>query len=110
MAPNKVLTEEELAKGKDLLKQKEGKLQLTLVPRKIIVAIAKVREYGNKKYGTANPDNWKENCKTDYQDAAYRHFIAYLDDNDSVDEESCMPHLHHLACNIAFLIEGGFKQ
>ena len=95
---------------KDLLKQTEGKLNLTLVPRKIILAIAKVREYGNKKYGTANPDNWKANSKELYNAAAFRHFIAYLDDNESVDNESGLPHLHHLACNIAFLIEGGFKQ
>jgi len=94
---------------KDRLKETDGKLNLTLVPRKIILAIAKVREYGNKKYGTANPDNWKANPRQQYNEAAFRHFIDYLDDNDSIDLESGLPHLHHLACNIAFLIEGGFK-
>lgn len=91
-----------------LLKETAGKLRLTLVPRKIIRAIAEVREFGNRKYLTS--DSWKLNTKEQYQDAAYRHFLAYLDDNDSVDEESGLPHLHHLACNIAFLIEGGFKN
>jgi hypothetical protein len=32
-------------------------------------------------------------------------FLAYLDDPAGVDEESGLPHLWHLACNIAFLCE-----
>ena len=99
---------EEIDETSKLFKQKTGKPRLTLVPRKIITAIARVREYGNKKYLT--PDSWKLNTREDYQDAAFRHFIAYLDDPDSLDEESGLPHLHHLATNIAFLIEGGFKD
>lgn len=91
-----------------LLKDTNGKPRLTLVPRKIITAIARVREYGNKKYLTTN--SWKLNTREQYNDAAFRHFIAYLDDPDSLDEESGLPHLHHLATNIAFLIEGGFKD
>ena len=91
-----------------LLKDTKGKPRLTLVPRKIIYAIAAVREFGNRKYLTS--DSWKLNKKEAYQDAAFRHFIAYLDDPDSLDEESGLPHLHHLATNIAFLIEGGFKD
>lgn len=97
-------------KQEGLLKDTKDKIQLTLVPRKIITAIATVRMYGNAKYKTDNPDNWKNNPKKDFQDAAYRHLMEYLDDNDSIDEESGLPHLHHLACNIAFLIEGGFTK
>ena len=91
-----------------LLKDTVSKPRLTLVPRKIIFAIARVREFGNRKYLTEN--SWKLNSRRVYQDAAFRHFIAYLDDPDSLDEESGLPHLHHLATNIAFLIEGGFKD
>lgn len=80
-----------------------GKPKLTLVPRKIIFDIAKIREYGNAKYG--DPDNWKIVSKERYRDAAYRHFMAYLDDPEGVDEESGLPHLWHLACNVAFLCE-----
>ena len=40
-----------------------------------------------------------------YRDAAYRHFMAYLDEPDGMDQESGLPHLWHLACNICFLIE-----
>ena len=80
-----------------------GKLRLTLVPRGIIRAIAHCREYGCKKY--KDPDNWKKVEKERYRDAAYRHFMAYLDDPKGADYESGLKHLWHLACNIAFLIE-----
>lgn len=87
------------------IKADAGKTQLTLVPRGIIWAIAKVRMYGNKKYPTGGPDNWKQVEKERYRDAAFRHFLKYLDDPKGVDEESGILHLWHLACNIAFLIE-----
>ena len=83
-----------------LLKDTVGKPRLTLVPRKIIFAIARVREFGNRKYLTEN--SWKLNSRRVYQDAAFRHFIAYLDDPDSLDEESGLPHLHHLATTLLF--------
>lgn len=80
-----------------------GKPRLTLVPRRIIYAIARIREYGNRKYH--DPDNWKTVEISRYRDAAFRHFLAYLDDPGSLDEESGLPHLWHLACNVAFLVE-----
>lgn len=85
------------------VKADAGKPQLTLVPRQIIWDIAEVRMYGNAKYGS--PDNWKEVEPQRYRDAAFRHFLAYLDDNNGVDTESGISHLKHLACNIAFLCE-----
>ena len=84
-------------------KADKGKLQLTLVPRQIIREIAKVRMYGTQKY--KDPDNWKRVEVERYRDAAFRHFLSYLDDPTSVDKESGLPHLSHLACNIAFLCE-----
>ena len=80
-----------------------GKLRITLVPRQIIREIARVRMYGCEKY--KDPENWKRVEAERYKDAAFRHFLAYLDDPDGVDEESGLPHLSHLACNIAFLCE-----
>ena len=84
-------------------KADEGKPRLTLVPRKVIWAIAPIREYGTKKY--KDPDNWMDVDPERYRDAAFRHFMAYLDDPNGVDKESGLPHLWHLACNIAFLCE-----
>lgn len=80
-----------------------GKARLTLVPRKILFDIARIRMYGNEKYG--DPENWRTVEPWRYRDAAFRHFCAYLDDPTGVDEESGLPHLWHLACNIAFLCE-----
>ena len=88
-----------------IAKNDNGKLRLTLVPRMIIKNIAMVRMYGVEKYKEGGVDNWKRVETERYRDAAFRHFLAYLDDENSVDEESKLPHLWHLACNIAFLCE-----
>ena len=80
-----------------------GKLPLTMVPRNIINAIAIVRAYGNQKY--KDPDNWKNVEKERYRDAAFRHWLAYLDDPTGKDAESGIPHLFHCCCNMAFLCE-----
>ena len=91
--------------NKEEAKDYTGKPKLTLVPRKILTAIARIREYGNRKYASGGPDNWKRVDPELWRDAAFRHFLAYLDDSKSVDEESGYPHLWHLACNVAFLCE-----
>ena len=80
-----------------------GKPDLTLVPRQIIWDIAQVREYGNKKYGS--PDNWKQVDVNRYRAAAFRHFLAYLDNPHGKDAESGIEHYKHLACNLAFICE-----
>ena len=89
-------------------KHDEGKEQLTLVPRQIIHDIARVRMFGTEKY--KDPDNWKLVEKERYRDAAFRHFLRYLDDPQGVDDESGLSHLAHLACNIAFLCELEAKE
>lgn len=80
-----------------------GKPRLSLVPMKILEAIARIREYGNKKYH--DPNNWKTVEVERYRDAAMRHMVAYIEDPSGVDEESGLPHLWHLACNVSFLVE-----
>lgn len=80
-----------------------GKLRLTLVPRGIVKAIARIRMYGTEKYG--DQENWRQVSAERYRDAAFRHFLAYLDDPTGVDEESGLPHLWHLCTNCAFLCE-----
>ena len=81
-----------------------GKPKLSLVPTGIIYAIARVREYGNRKYGSS--DNWKQVEAQRYVDAAYRHLLQVVKYGlDSVDEESGLNHLDHCATNLAFLIE-----
>lgn len=87
------------------LKADAGKPRLTLVPRRIIYDIAAIREYGNAKYPEGGVDNYKNVEAERYRDAAFRHFLAYLDEPHGVDKESGYPHLWHLATNIAFLCE-----
>lgn len=84
-------------------KADNGKPKLSLVPTEIINCIAKVRMFGVEKYH--DPDNWKKVEKERYIDALYRHLLKYINDNNSVDEESRLPHLWHIACNVAFLCE-----
>lgn len=82
-------------------KADQGKPQLSLVPLKILYDIAYIRMFGTKKYH--DPDNWKKVEPQRYRDAMMRHMCAYIEDPDGVDEESGMPHLWHLATNVAFL-------
>ena len=83
-------------------KRDAGKPRPTLVPPKIIWAITKVREFGCKKY--SDPDNWKKVESQRYRDAAYRHWLAYVENTDSIDEESGLPSLWHLLTDIGFLV------
>lgn len=85
------------------IKSDRGKLKLSLVPREIIRNIATIREYGLEKY--KDRESWTRVEIERYQDAAFRHWLSYLDNSEDKDEESGLPHLWHLACNIAFLCE-----
>lgn len=87
------------------IKADKGKLKLSLVPTEIIRAIARVRMYGNAKYPEGGPDNWKAVEIQRYRDALLRHILLYIEDPYGVDEESGLPHLEHVACNVAFLCE-----
>ena len=91
-----------------MAKADQGKLQLRLVPTQIIRDIAEVREYGTKKYGSA--DNWKRVELERYVDALFRHFVSFIDNHDSVDAESGLAHYKHMACNMAFICELMQKQ
>ena len=83
-----------------------GKPQLTLVPRKIIWAIARVRMYGvNVKYPETGRDGWKTIDKERIQDAMFRHMLKYLENPEAVDEDSGLPHIYHALCNLSFLAE-----
>ena len=94
--------ETDVLTGNQQVKADAGKIKPTLVPTEIIYAIAKVREYGVKKYH--DPENWKQVELERYKDAAYRHWLAYIKNPNSIDEESGLPHLWHCATNLAFII------
>lgn len=95
------MNENTAPKGQEL-KADKGKARLSLVPMRILWAIARVREFGVAKYGQS--DSWRNVSPERYRDALMRHIAAYIDDPEGTDAESGLPHLWHAACNIAFLV------
>ena len=84
-------------------KYDNGKIRPSLVPPEIIEQIARVREYGVKKYN--DPENWRKVEPQRYWDAVLRHTLAAWDDWQATDPESGLLHIAHIACNLAFLLE-----
>lgn len=74
---------------------------LSRVPPEIIRAIERVREYGCRKYPE---DSWKDVEPQRYWEAALRHMVEAWKDYRAVDPESGLPHIWHIACNLAFMI------
>jgi len=93
---------EEAYKNSQSAKADTGKPRPTLVPTSLIWAVTAIREYGCQKYH--DPENWRKVEPQRYQDALYRHWLAYLE-GETNDPESGLPHIWHVACNVAFLIE-----
>ena len=108
LAPGRIKPKEE-PKGEEMTppdqtaKADAGKPRLSLVPMQIMFDVAEIREYGCEKY--KDPDNWKRVEADRYVDALLRHLLRFVQDRESVDEESGLSHLSHAACNIAFLCE-----
>ena len=83
-------------------KSDAGKFRPSLVPSALVRAVAAVREFGCAKYH--DPENWRMVEKQRYVDALYRHLLAYVD-GEETDPESGLPHMAHIACNAAFILE-----
>lgn len=97
-----LLKENEIILYNQKAKTDAGKPRLSLVPLQILYDIAAVREFAvNGKY--KDPDNWKQVSVERYRDALMRHLCAYITNPAGKDEESGLPHLYHIACNVAFL-------
>lgn len=82
-----------------------GKPCPSLVPPELVLGVAEIRGYGNRKYGSS--ENYKQVEPERYIDALYRHLLAIIQRHDiaALDEESGLPHIWHLATNAAFLCE-----
>ena len=83
-------------------KRDVGKPHPSYVPVELIKEVMAIREMGTAKYGS--PDNWKRVSIERYHDAMLRHVLACWEDPFSVDEESGLLHLSHIACNVAFML------
>ena len=84
-------------------KADQGKPCPSLCPVSLIEAVTAVRMYGTQKYG--DPDNWKQVEPERYHQAMLRHILAAWNDPYRIDPESGLPHITHVATNIAFLLE-----
>lgn len=94
----------DFTKSKDQqAKADQGKPHPSWVPVALIEGVMAVREYGNQKYH--DPDNWKTVEPERYHQAMLRHILAAWNDPYKVDPESGLPHIAHVATNIAFLLE-----
>ena len=82
-------------------KETRGKLRLELVPPELMEHMARVLEYGARKYGD---ENWRRGLPYSFfYAAALRHLLAWYAGDDD-DEESKLPHLAHAVCNLVFLL------
>lgn len=82
-------------------KETTNKPKLSLVPPEILTAVSRIREYGCQKY--ESPHNWKNVPPQEFWEAVIRHTRGAWEDWKATDEESGMPHIWHVACNISFL-------
>ena len=84
-------------------KADQGKPCPSLCLVSLIDAVTAVRMFGLKKYH--DPDSWKQVEPERYHQAMLRHILAAWNDPYKRDPESGLPHIAHVACNIAFLLE-----
>lgn len=84
------------------LKQDQDKAPLDLIPYHSVLEIAKVLDFGAKKYGK---HNWRKGLAFSRLIAAcLRHLTAYNEGEDK-DNESGLSHLSHAGACILFLLE-----
>lgn len=86
----------------DGLKHDGGKPRLDLVPPELIEAVGTVMTHGAEKYGEAS---YRDVEPKRYRAALMRHICKWLKEPHGKDEDSGLPHLWHIACNVAFLLE-----
>jgi hypothetical protein len=83
------------------LKYDSEKPPVDLVPSAAILEIAKVLEFGSKKYAKWN---WAKGINyTRLLAAAMRHILAYKEGEDK-DAESNLSHIAHACCCLSFLL------
>lgn len=92
------------AKGRGGVKLDAGKPRFDLIPFRALTEMAKVLEFGARKY---TDDGWHKvpELKKRYFAAALRHLVANKLAPGSLDSESQLSHLAHALCCIAFTLE-----
>jgi len=86
----------------------KDKIDLTLVPPSFEIEVARVLEFGAKKYGR---DNWRHLFEEEPHDGHQRCLAAIMRHLNSIrkgeliDPESGLSHFAHIATGCAFIIE-----
>jgi hypothetical protein len=88
------------------LRHNQGKLRLDLVPVSLDRAVAAVLQQACERSVNPYPErNWERGMPWSKVTASLlRHLAAWRAGEDN-DPETGLPHLWHIACNVAFLIE-----
>lgn len=84
------------------VKHDEHKNRLDLIEPEFIEGVGEVLTFGAEKY---EPNSWQkvEDAENRYYAALFRHLMAYRR-GETVDSESGLSHLKHIACNAMFLL------
>ena len=84
-------------------KDDAGKPTFRLVPPRALLEVARVLEFGSRKY---DPENWRrvDGLQDRYLDAALRHINATQRDED-LDPETGLDHRAHAICCLLFMLE-----
>ena len=84
------------------VKHDEHKNRLDLIEPEFIEGVGEVLTFGAEKY---EPNSWQkvEDAENRYYAALLRHLMAYRR-GETVDPESGLSHLKHIACNAMFLL------
>lgn len=84
-------------------KDDAGKPTFRLVPPRALLEVARVLEFGARKY---DPENWRrvDGIQDRYLDAALRHINAHQRGEDA-DRETGISHLAHAGCCLLFMLE-----
>ena len=93
---------EQLQQMKQAIKYDDGKVDWTLVPFEALEDMARVLQFGARKYAAWN---WTEGGGfkwTRIVGSCLRHIFAFLRGED-VDPESGISHISHAQCNLLFL-------
>ncbi len=94
--------EDKIAHIKQTLKFDSGKPCISDIPQLSLMSVAKVFNYGAKKYEKFNYSHGTDWLR--YYDAAQRHMNSWMT-NDDIDDESHQNHLDHAIASLLMLRE-----
>ena len=80
----------------------QGKVDLALLPPVALEELAKVLEFGAKKYSR---NGWKKGMLYSVCLASCLRHVFQMLKGEYLDQESGLPHAAHAMCNLAFILE-----